>query len=339
MSFRFWRRIRIAPGVTLNLSKSSASLSFGPRGAKYTISPHGNRVTAGLPGTGLFYTVRDSSGKGSGKGSSAAVSVASRNRLNLGFFQRLVTAPHERRFIDAIKALHAEDDVLALSLFEQCAQIADAAWMAGMVCLQADHLDRAETYFLAALVDARQLGVVSTKYGINARAKLPVTTEVDVYVGTDEKGTRLVLAEIAQTQGLHRKALQQLDKLLLLDPSDPVVQVAFAELVLDTPQDRALLDRVVRSTAATGNETPVHTAVQYYRAKALVALGLPAAAIDVLTLANRRHKDRSALLMQQIRYDRAVLYEQVGRRADARREFERLYAQDPGFEDVAQRVI
>jgi hypothetical protein len=59
MSFRFWRRIRIAPGVTLNLSKSTASLSFGPRGAKYTISPRGNRVTAGLPGTGLFYTVHE----------------------------------------------------------------------------------------------------------------------------------------------------------------------------------------------------------------------------------------------------------------------------------------
>ncbi|MCC5957236.1 MAG: DUF4236 domain-containing protein, partial [Natronohydrobacter sp.] len=59
MSFRFWRRVRLAPGVTLNLSKSTASLSFGPRGAKYTISPRGNRATAGLPGTGLFYTVHD----------------------------------------------------------------------------------------------------------------------------------------------------------------------------------------------------------------------------------------------------------------------------------------
>ena len=35
------------PGVTLNLSKSTASLSLGPRGAKYTISPRGNRATAG----------------------------------------------------------------------------------------------------------------------------------------------------------------------------------------------------------------------------------------------------------------------------------------------------
>ena len=59
MSFRFRRRMRLAPGVTLNLSKSMVSLSFGPPGAKYTISPNGNRMTAGLTGTGLFYTVHD----------------------------------------------------------------------------------------------------------------------------------------------------------------------------------------------------------------------------------------------------------------------------------------
>ena len=29
MGFRFWRRIRIAPGVTLNLSQGGASVSFG----------------------------------------------------------------------------------------------------------------------------------------------------------------------------------------------------------------------------------------------------------------------------------------------------------------------
>jgi hypothetical protein len=43
--------------------------------------------------------------------------------------------------------------------------------------------------------------------------------------------------------------------------------------------------------------------------------------------------------MQQIRYHRAELYEQTGRRADARREFEKLYADDPAFEDVASKVL
>ena len=56
MGFRFWRRMKILPGVTLNISKSGASLSFGVRGAKYTVGPKGTRTTFGIPGTGLFYT-------------------------------------------------------------------------------------------------------------------------------------------------------------------------------------------------------------------------------------------------------------------------------------------
>lgn len=96
MAFRFWRRVRLAPGVTLNLSKSTASLSFGPRGAKYTISPRGNRATAGLPGTGLFYTVHDRKRTGRG-GSAPAPSVPQRDRLKLGFFQRLITPAEEKR--------------------------------------------------------------------------------------------------------------------------------------------------------------------------------------------------------------------------------------------------
>jgi hypothetical protein len=56
MGFRFYRRKRLLPGVTLNLSRSGPSISLGVRGAKVTVGPKGNRATVGLPGTGLFYT-------------------------------------------------------------------------------------------------------------------------------------------------------------------------------------------------------------------------------------------------------------------------------------------
>src|SRR5467141_580941 len=56
MPLRFFRRIRIAPGVSVNLSRSGASVSVGPRGAKVTVGPRGVRKTVGLPGTGVFYT-------------------------------------------------------------------------------------------------------------------------------------------------------------------------------------------------------------------------------------------------------------------------------------------
>jgi hypothetical protein len=59
-SFRFWRRIRILPGVVLNFSKSGVSISFGKRGLKLTIGKGGIRFTTGLPGTGLSYSTKKS---------------------------------------------------------------------------------------------------------------------------------------------------------------------------------------------------------------------------------------------------------------------------------------
>ena len=57
MGTRFRRSFKIAPGVRVNLNKKSASVSFGPKGLKHTISTTGkSHTTVGIPGTGLSYT-------------------------------------------------------------------------------------------------------------------------------------------------------------------------------------------------------------------------------------------------------------------------------------------
>ena len=55
-NFRFYRRLHIFPGLSVNLSKSGPSLTVGVRGAHLTMGPSGVRRTVGVPGTGLFYT-------------------------------------------------------------------------------------------------------------------------------------------------------------------------------------------------------------------------------------------------------------------------------------------
>ncbi len=60
MGFRFSRRIRILPGVRLNLSKSGVSTSIGGRGAWLTFGKRGTRATVGIPGTGLSYSTTTS---------------------------------------------------------------------------------------------------------------------------------------------------------------------------------------------------------------------------------------------------------------------------------------
>ena len=57
MGFRFRKSIKIAPGVKLNLNKNSTSVTFGGKGAKYTVSSTGKKtVSVGVPGTGVYYS-------------------------------------------------------------------------------------------------------------------------------------------------------------------------------------------------------------------------------------------------------------------------------------------
>lgn len=55
MSIRFRKRIRLAPGIHLNLSGSGLSMSVGPRGASMTFGGRGGTyLNTGIPGTGLY---------------------------------------------------------------------------------------------------------------------------------------------------------------------------------------------------------------------------------------------------------------------------------------------
>jgi Protein of unknown function (DUF4236) len=55
LGFRFSRRIKIAPGIRVNIGLKGASVSVGPRGASNTAGRNGIYANAGIPGTGLSY--------------------------------------------------------------------------------------------------------------------------------------------------------------------------------------------------------------------------------------------------------------------------------------------
>ena len=54
MAWSFRKKIKVAPGVNINLSKSGMSTSFGPKGAKMTVGPKGTYIHTSIPGTGLY---------------------------------------------------------------------------------------------------------------------------------------------------------------------------------------------------------------------------------------------------------------------------------------------
>lgn len=54
MAFRFRRRIKVAPGVHLNIGKNGVSTSIGTRGASITMGSKGTYMNTSIPGTGIY---------------------------------------------------------------------------------------------------------------------------------------------------------------------------------------------------------------------------------------------------------------------------------------------
>lgn len=339
MGFRFWRRIKIAPGVTLNLSRSGGSLSIGPRGARVTVGARGRRATVGIPGTGLFYTTRLPGGGGRAAARGPERRGRPENRLDLGFLRRLVIPAEERELVDRLRALAAGDEEAARDHLRRATHLADGAYLAGFLALKRGELREAGIDLVAAAGKAGELGRYFAKYGITAAMSLAVTDEVSAEVGPDLRGVLLALVEIYQRLERRRDAIACLERLRRLEPGDVVVRLSLAELLLEMhPGDAAVCRRVVELASGVENESAVHAALVLYKARALRGLGLADAARETLTAALRRKKGRPAELLRALRYERALVYEDLGRRRQARAELEKLYAEAPDYEDVAARL-
>ena len=54
MALQFRKRIKIAPGISLNLGKKGLSVSAGVRGARITFGKDRATTSVGIPGTGIY---------------------------------------------------------------------------------------------------------------------------------------------------------------------------------------------------------------------------------------------------------------------------------------------
>ncbi len=353
MPFRFFRRVPIGKGLTMNVSKTGASFSVGPRnGGAVTLGTSGARGTMSLPGTGLFYTVdkknlfSGSKRRPSGRAGASQTTgshddlVPVGSPLELGFFEKLLIPKEEKTVVEGFKALVKGDHAEALAAFEKAPNSADARWIAGMIRLKAREHDQAEEHLNYALAHEEDLGALVGKYQVEVVLSLPITPEVSAHAQPRRRGTLLALAESYQDRGANAEAMRCLKLLIKEHPDDPVVVVSLVELMAsdEDPLSQETAKQIIQLIGDIDNESDVHAALMLYKARALRALGLNKATLDVLTAAHRRKKDRDPELLRAIRYERALLYGALGQKARSRAELEGIYSDDPGFEDVAHRL-
>jgi len=332
----------LAPGVYVNFSKSGASLSLGPRGSKVTFGPRGTRVTVGIPGTGLYHTTVYPKGRASEekKNLTAKTSPSSAaSALTLGFFQRLFTPPQEVAFVEGMRELILGHEEEALAKLQQGAlSLPDGTLMAGLIALRLKGAKEALPYLTRAVHQQEDIGKTFAKYGISLTFSLPFPHGIALTASVDQKGLLLALAQAYVDLGKVTEALTLLERLTDEHPQDEQIRLFLVHTLMHGTPGEETYHRVLQLTASLPNETPAHTLLLLYRARALKGLGLLEAARETLTKALRRKKDRPSELMKALRYERALLYEDLGNPRRSRKELEKLYAEDPSYADVAVRL-
>jgi len=346
MSFRFTRRIQLLPGIALNLSKSGASISLGPKGAKVTIGTKGIRGTLGLPGTGLYYTgeknwktlLKKESSKNKSEKKESHDETAKKEKLDekldISFFKNITIDDDEKAFVEGLKAFIKEDELHALEIFNQELKFPDAAFMAGFIALKNKLFADAIKAFKMANEKQEQLGNTFKKYDIELHLVMPITEEILAYMKPTQIGTLLGLVEAYQGLKEFDNAIEILKTLRELDNQDLVIKISLAELYLDSdPTNKIYSDKIVKMSSKIENESPIHTALLLYKAKALRVLDKTEESKNLLTKILRKKKDRSQELLCAIRYERALTYKDLNKKGQAKKEFTKLYEECPEYED------
>lgn len=78
MAIRFRKRIKLMPGVHINLSKSGISTTVGPRGASVNVGKKGVYLNTSIPGTGISARTKLLDGKKTVATKAAPVTAARR---------------------------------------------------------------------------------------------------------------------------------------------------------------------------------------------------------------------------------------------------------------------
>lgn len=340
MGFRLYKSVKLGKGVRLNLSKTGIGLSGGIPGARYSVHSSGRTTkNVGLPGTGVYYR-KDSYSKGSrstGSRSNPQPTVAATTYPKAGVlapkaektFVQGVTAYMQGRYEEGLRAFDevAVKDTSGQHVGEEC--------FAGLCLVGLGRLIDAIPYFETVLASDYSIpDPLMTKYHVGGAMEVGVTDAVTVTVPVSNLAVALVLAEAYQRTDQRQRAVELLESLGASSPDEMAFALSLADLYFETDQ----WDDLVRVTEGVdANEDDISGNIIAFRAYAMVELGMTEAAL-ALTKEALRSKKRSAILLRFARYVRGLAYDKAGKAAMAKKEFEKVYAEDGGFADVAERL-
>lgn len=327
MGFRVQKSFRVAKGVRLSLSKSGIGLSVGVPGARYSVHSTGRRTASvGVPGSGVRYQV--TRGVGRARSRSTQTPGAPADRPVVGAKPGLFAPKGEKALHRAIVANEPAAIAAAGEGFPDFRSVAYA--VAGFLLIEKDRPRARE--LLKVIFDSGQdpsTHPFFQKYIGGSNAGVPIAHGVMALLPLNRDAVGLILAELLQDAGDVEAAIQVVEQ---LEPST-YAAVSLAELytIAGRPKE------AIELTEDVTNEDDASALLCVFRGQALHDLGYHDAALVAFKEA-LRSKSRPEEIRHLALSERARSYEALGRRAMARKDLERILAEDFDYEGLRERI-
>jgi tetratricopeptide (TPR) repeat protein len=338
MGIRYYRSIGLGKLLRLNISKSGIGVSARLAGVSLSAGPSGSFINLNLPGTGLSYRKRLGSGTAkqavaeARSGESSPPSDKPAPLPSPGFF-----APrHEKELAKGLEAYRTNRKEEALTHFLEAApEEPGAAIFAAALLAEKDPSSFQATEMLEKVVqsDGEFPTPLMEKYMSDASLNVNITPRVTVTVPVGGLAATLLLVELYQREGRFRNAIGLLEEIEEL-ATEPVLTLSLCELYAE----RSLWEGIIDKAKNTEPEDDVTLELLIYYGRAMQEMDMQEAAVTVFTKALRRKKNRESDLINEAMYWRAISYIKQGKVSQANKEFQRIFAENPDFRDVAQRL-
>jgi tetratricopeptide (TPR) repeat protein len=323
MGFRMRKSIRVAPGVRLNVSKRGIGASVGAGGLRYSAHSSGRRTVSARTGIpGVWYQQQTGSG-GSRAKATQPVPATPVVPQKPGLF-----APKSEKQL--FKAWRAQNAEMIASTGEQFPETSAAAFsLAGLMLASVDG-DRALALLQRAFATGQDPAETPffRKY-VSGAVELQIAEGVTARVPLGRDAVGLTLAELYQTDDRFEDAIDVVEQ---LEPTT-YAAVSLAELYVAAKR----YSEVIELTDGVENSDDATALLCVFRGVAFREQGFHDAAHEALKQA-LRSRSRDAAIRHLSLSERATNYASQGKKGMARKDLERILAEDSSFEGVKERL-
>lgn len=327
MGFRLSKSIKVAPGVRVRVTKTGLGMTVGGKGGRYSVHSSGrSTATVGIPGTGLSYS---SSSGGSRSRSRAATRTPVAPPPPRAPKPGWLAHPGEKALYKAVSGGMSEEALQQVAISHPEFWL-PAATLAGLKLATEPGAEQTARSLLGQVLargeDPARDSFIN-KYLPSTTVTVPIAPGVDAVLPLGRDVVGLTLAELHQEAGDLDAAINVVEEL----DSTAHAAVSLAELYLQAGR----FEEVVDLTNGLTNEDDATALLLAFRGAALRELGHFEAAREALKEATRS-KSRDADIRHFALFERAKTNLADRKRAQARKDAERILAEDARFPGVRE---